>query len=78
MTTELQDDSDIVRDTVSYGVSELLKQQHQEKQQFYLQPTRVMEKVCGLIGKEIEDMQFLIVIIFFFLRHDIFHYLNYI
>ncbi|XP_042855997.1 thyroid adenoma-associated protein homolog isoform X2 [Penaeus japonicus] len=50
MTTELQDDSDIVRDTVSYGVSELLKQQHQEKQQFYLQPTRVMEKVCGLIA----------------------------
>ncbi|XP_063615292.1 tRNA (32-2'-O)-methyltransferase regulator THADA-like isoform X2 [Penaeus indicus] len=50
MTTELQDDSDCVRDTVSYGVSELLKHHHQERQQFYLQPTRVMEKVCGIIA----------------------------
>lgn len=58
MTTELQDDSDCVRDTVSYGVSELLKHHHQERQQFYLQPTRVMEKVCGIIGKDKEKIHY--------------------
>ncbi|XP_027208748.2 tRNA (32-2'-O)-methyltransferase regulator THADA isoform X1 [Penaeus vannamei] len=50
ITTELQDDSDCVRDIVSYGVSGLLKHHHHGRQQFCLQPTRVMEKVCGLIA----------------------------
>lgn len=56
ITTELQDDSDCVRDIVSYGVSGLLKHHHHGRQQFCLQPTRVMEKVCGLIGKGVEKI----------------------